>query len=189
LTGVVTPEGQDVTYNFEYGTSPSLGQATPTQDAGAGTQPELVQTTLTGLTPSTQYFFRLDTTSDLSGTTRGEQQSFTTPAAAQTTPPLGLSTTSLPHATFGTPYTATLAATGGAPMYTWKLTDGSLPAALSLAASSGIISGTPTAAGTSHFTATVSDAGTPTAQTAVEALSITVDRAATSARLTARPTL
>jgi hypothetical protein len=185
LTGVVIPEGQDVTYNFEYGTSPSFGQATPTQDAGAGTQPELVQTALTGLTPSTQYFFRLDTTSDLSGTTQGEQQSFTTPAAAQTTSPLGLSSTTLPHATFGTPYTASLAATGGIPMYTWKLTDGSLPAALSLGASSGIISGTPTAVGTSHFTATVSDASTPTPQSAPEALSITVDRAATSARLAA----
>jgi hypothetical protein len=40
-------------------------------------------------------------------------------------------------------------------------------------------------AGTSHFTATVSDASTPTPQTAVKPLSITVDRAATSARLTA----
>jgi hypothetical protein len=185
LTGVVTPEGQDVTYSFEYGTSPSLGQATTTQDAGAVTQPELVQTALTGLTPSTQYFFRLDTTSDLSGTTHGQQQSFTTPAAAQTTPPLALSTTTLPHATFGTPYTASLAATGGTPMYSWKLTDGSLPAALSLAAGSGTISGTPTAVGTSHFTATVSDASTPSPQTATEPLSITVDPAATSARLTA----
>jgi hypothetical protein len=185
LNGVVTPDGQDVTYSFEYGTSPSFGQSTPTQDAGSGTQPELVQTALTGLTPSTQYFFRLDTTSDLSGTAHGQPQSFTTPAAGQMTSPLALSTTSLPHATFRTPYTASLAASGGAPTYSWKLTDGSLPAGLSLAASSGVISGTPTAVGTSHFTAKVSDAGTPSPQTATEALSITVDPAATSVQLTA----
>lgn len=42
LNGVIAPEGQDTTYGFEYGTSPSLGTSTPTQDAGSGTQPQLV---------------------------------------------------------------------------------------------------------------------------------------------------
>lgn len=86
LNGVITPDGEDVTYSFEYGTSPSLGQSTPTQDAGSGTQPQLVQAALSGLTPSTQYFFRLDTTSALTGTTHGQQQTFTTPAAGPPAP-------------------------------------------------------------------------------------------------------
>jgi hypothetical protein len=186
LNGVVTPEGHDVTYTFEYGTSTAFGQSTPTVDAGSGTQPKLEQVALTGLAPSTQYFFRLDTTSDLFGTDYGQQQSFTTPPSSQVASPLTLTTTAgLPHATFGSPYAASLAASGGAPPYTWKLTDGSLPSGLSLAAGSGVISGTPTATGTSHLTAQVSDAGAPSPQTATEALSITVERAATSTHLTA----
>jgi hypothetical protein len=44
--------------------------------------------------------------------------------------PLTLSTTRLPHATYGKPYTASLTVAGGSPPYTWHLTDGSLPAAL-----------------------------------------------------------
>ena len=184
LNGVVTPEGQDTTYSFEYGTSPSLGTSTPTQDAGAGTQPQLVQTPLTGLMPSTQYFFRLDTTSGMAGTTHGQQQSFTTPASGAPVQPLALSTTSLPHATLGVPYTASLAASGGAPMYTWSVTGGSLPVGIVLTAGSGVISGTPTAVGTSSFTAKVTDASTPVSQTATQPLSITVDPAATTTHLT-----
>ncbi len=82
LNGVVTPEGEDTTYSFEYGTSDSLGTSTPAQDAGSGTQPQLVQSALAGLMPSTQYFFRLDTTSSTTGTTRGQIETFTTLAPA-----------------------------------------------------------------------------------------------------------
>lgn len=184
LNGVITPEGEDTTYSFEYGTSQSFGQSTPIQDAGSGTQPQLVQIALTGLMPSTQYFFRLDTTSGLAGTTRGQQQSFTTTPSGPTPQPLALSTTSLPHATLGMPYTASLAASGGAPTYTWKVTGGSLPAGLGLTANAGVISGTPTAVGTSRFTAEVTDAGNPAPETAAQPLSIIVDRAATNTRLT-----
>ena len=58
-------------------------------------------------------------------------------------PPLTIATTSLPAATRGVPYTAQLQAAGGFPPYTWAVTDGALPAGLSLAAD-GTISGTPT---------------------------------------------
>ena len=87
LNGVVTPEGQDTTYGFEYGTSASLGTSTMTQDAGSGTQPQLVQAALTGLTPSTQYFYRLDTTSPTTGTSHGQTEKFTTPAPAPAASP------------------------------------------------------------------------------------------------------
>jgi hypothetical protein len=58
--------------------------------------------------------------------------------------PLEVTTTSLPAATVGQTYTATLAAEGGTSPYTWSVTAGSLPAGLTLNSSTGVISGTPT---------------------------------------------
>ena len=76
--------------------------------------------------------------------------------------PLSITTASLPGAQLGTAYSQTLSAAGGNPPYTWTVTAGSLPMALSLSAS-GTISGTPTAAGTFNFTARVSDLANQTA--------------------------
>jgi hypothetical protein len=63
---------------------------------------------------------------------------------------LTVTTTSLPGGTVGTAYpNTTLAATGGTTPYTWtEKSGGDLPAGLMLTGSSGLISGTPTAAGT-----------------------------------------
>ncbi len=67
-------------------------------------------------------------------------------------------TPSLPNGLVGVPYTTTLAAMGGTAPYTWSVKAGSnLPAGLTLAAATGIISGTPTAAGDSTFTIRVED--------------------------------
>ena len=86
--------------------------------------------------------------------------------------PLSVSTTSLPAATIGQAYSATLAATGGTSPYTWSVTSGTLPAGLSLNASTGVISGTPTSPGTASFTAGVTDSSSPP-QSASQPLSIT----------------
>jgi hypothetical protein len=86
---------------------------------------------------------------------------------------LGISTASLPGGIVTTSYSQTLAASGGAPGYTWSLTTGSLPPGLTLN-TSGNIFGTPTTAGTSNFTVQVADNTSPTPQTATKALSITV---------------
>jgi hypothetical protein len=75
--------------------------------------------------------------------------------------PLSITTASLPNATVGTAYSQTLAATGGTPPYTWAST--TLPAGLTLNASTGAITGTPTAASTSSFTVTVTDSAKNTA--------------------------
>ena len=68
---------------------------------------------------------------------------------------VSISTTSLPSGTVGTSYSATLLANGGTPPYTWSIPAASLPAGLSLASSSGSISGTPSASGISTFTVEV----------------------------------
>lgn len=71
-------------------------------------------------------------------------------------PPVSITTTSLPAGMAGSPYSQTLAATGGTPPYTWLLAGGALPAGISLN-STGQLSGTPTNPGSSGFTVQVTD--------------------------------
>jgi hypothetical protein len=76
--------------------------------------------------------------------------------------PLQITTTSLPDATIGVPYSATLQAIGGTPPYKWKVFSGTLPAGLTLNKTSGTISGTPSStATTSNFIVKVKDSGAP----------------------------
>ena len=86
-------------------------------------------------------------------------------------PPLSITTASpLTSGTLGTAYSVTLAATGGTSPYTWNVSAGTLPAGLALSAA-GVLSGTPTAAGTFNFTAQVTDSAS-TAATKSFALTI-----------------
>ena len=81
----------------------------------------------------------------------------------------------LPSGAVGQPYSATLSASGGTPPYTWVVVSGTLPAGLVLN-SNGTIGSTPTTAGTTSFTAKVTDSGAGSlAQTATQAYSITVN--------------
>jgi len=91
------------------------------------------------------------------------------------TPVLQITTTSLPAGRIQAAYSATLQATGGTPPYTWSQPSGQLPPGLTLAPSSGIISGTPTTAG--QFTSTIQVQDT-VAQTASASLAITINTAA-----------
>ena len=65
----------------------------------------------------------------------------------------------LPVGTVGTPYSQTLAASGGATPYAWTVTSGTLPNGISLS-SAGVLSGTPTQAVSSKFTATATGSAT-----------------------------
>jgi hypothetical protein len=85
------------------------------------------------------------------------------------TAPLTITTTSLPDAAQNSPYSVTLAASGGTPPYKWSLASGTLPPGLGLS-TGGVISGTPTTRGAFSFTVGVTD-GT---RSATQALNLTV---------------
>lgn len=65
---------------------------------------------------------------------------------------------SLPGGVVGTPYSATLVATGTKAPSAWRLSEGNLPVGLNLVAASGQIAGTPSSVGSPIFTVTVTDA-------------------------------
>jgi len=99
-----------------------------------------------------------------------------TPPASTFRDPVIISTTGLADGTVGAAYSQTLTATGGTAPYTWAVTAGTLPAGLNLSAA-GVISGPPTAAGSSTFTVGVTDSAA-TAATATKALTLNINAAA-----------
>ena len=97
-----------------------------------------------------------------------------------TTASLAITTTSLASGIAGTSYSAGLTATGGTAGYSWSITSGQLPSGLTLAPSSGVISGTPAASGTFSFGVTVTDSSSPQqVATATLTLSVAAHSAAT----------
>jgi hypothetical protein len=71
---------------------------------------------------------------------------------------LKINTITLPDANVGAVYNQTLSGSGGITPHTWSVSSGTLPAGISLNPTSGVISGTPSAAATSQFTVTLTDA-------------------------------
>ncbi|MFQ2251714.1 putative Ig domain-containing protein [Aeromonas hydrophila] len=74
------------------------------------------------------------------------------------TPSITLNPGTLSNGSVGTAYSQTITASGGSAPYSYAITAGALPEGLSLNATSGLISGTPSTAGTTELAITVTDA-------------------------------
>lgn len=100
-------------------------------------------------------------------------QAYTLTIAA---PTLALPATPLAGGTLGVTYSAAITpASGGSAPYAYAVTAGALPGGLTLNASTGTVSGTPSALGTFNFSITATDSSTGTGPyTATQAYAITV---------------
>ena len=77
LNGLVNPNGGSTTVYFNYGTTPSYGSVSASTSAGAGSSLEPFAVNVSGLTPSTLYYFQAVASSN-GGTVTGAQGTFTT---------------------------------------------------------------------------------------------------------------
>ncbi|MBI5778930.1 MAG: hypothetical protein HZA49_05685 [Planctomycetes bacterium] len=88
INGVVNPNGQDTTINFQWGPVTTYGNTTSSQIIPSGSGNVNVSASLTGLAANTTYYYRL-TARNPAGESYGTQVSFTTPPpppSAATTP-------------------------------------------------------------------------------------------------------
>jgi hypothetical protein len=107
----------------------------------------------------------------------------TVPNSGHSTSGLSVTLTSLPAAKLKSNYSADLTAAGGVLPYSWTITNGTLPAGLTLSSSTGQISGMPTQQGSANFTVQVKDSSA-TPLTASQALGINVAGATASLSVT-----
>jgi len=125
--------------------------------ASGSLPPGLILASTTGLIsgmPSGSGMYNLNTQmTDINGLSASKAFLMTIVAA------LNITAASLPSGSTGAAYNATLTASGGTTPYSWSVVSGQLPPGLALNTTSGIISGTPTAAGTYNVGVQVSDAG------------------------------
>jgi len=95
------------------------------------------------------------------------------PTPRSTPSPLVVTSPSPPTALLGAAYSMVLGASGGTAPFVWTIASGSLPPGLDLSPT-GKITGIPSSAGEFTMTARVSDASTPTPQTASTTFSVQV---------------
>ncbi len=151
---ITTTSVPDGTVGAAYSASfNSINGVPPVSYALVGTDPTgltFANDLLSG-TPTTagSYPFSIQAT-DSAGHTVTQQYTLTVNAN------LLITTSSLPEATTNESYSQTFTAVNGTTPLSWAVTSGALPAGLTLS-STGVLSGTPTTAGTSTFTLTVTD--------------------------------
>ncbi len=79
LDSRVNPNGAPTSYHFEYGTTGSYGQTTPSHPIGTGNDIEFVSQQITGLQPATTYHYRvIAEQANPGGPVAGHDRTFTT---------------------------------------------------------------------------------------------------------------
>ena len=114
---------------------------------------------ISGTPTSSGAFIFIISVTDAGGQSVQKQYSI---SIASSGSPLSITTSNL-SGTVGTAFSQSVAASGGVAPYTFSLSSGSLPAGLTLA-SSGLISGTPTASGTTSVVVKATDSGSGSSQ-------------------------
>lgn len=115
LNATVNPNGAATTYVFEYGPTTSYASQTAITSAGSATSNIAVHATLTGLTASTSYHFRVVATSS-AGTTNGLDGTFTTTK----TPPIATTGSASMITSHSAIINATVNANGEATTYAFQ---------------------------------------------------------------------
>jgi plastocyanin len=113
VEGSVDPEGEATEYSFEYGTNSSYGQTTAIKSVPADNLNHAVMMRLTGLTPGTEYHFRLVAKNPV-GSADGGDHTFITasppPPPASPPPTVTTSSTTPPAPTLTVPVSPMTAA-------------------------------------------------------------------------------
>lgn len=154
----------NATYGVAYSQQYAAGGGTPnyTYTISAGALPSgLSMNAATGLlsgTPTQTGFFNFSVRARDSSTGTGAPFASTQNYMMQVASPImTITPASLPAVTAGTFYTQTLSTSGGVGSYSYSLFDGLLPPGMNLS-SSGVLSGSPTAAGSYDFIVEARDA-------------------------------
>ncbi len=120
-----------------------------------------------------------------SATTLSASQALSITVAAATT----ISPATLPNGVVNIPYTAPPLTLSGVPNVNWAVTVGTLPAGLNLNPSTGVIGGTPTAAGSSTFTISATPGVVTAALPPVTQVFMIVINAAPTVTITGLPSI
>ncbi|OHB19617.1 MAG: hypothetical protein A2854_02795 [Parcubacteria group bacterium RIFCSPHIGHO2_01_FULL_56_18] len=142
LNARVNPRGSQTTYWFEYGTDANFGSLSSFQPAGNGTALTAVSASVSGLSPATKYFFRVNAQNQF-GTVNGPTQNFTTKGPAVSAPSVNTQNANKVEAT-----TATLRGTvdpnGGETTYWFEYSSDSLLGSLLLKTTARVSAGSGT---------------------------------------------